>query len=118
VTGTITPAVLKSFYNINGVGSSAATQGVYETLTQYYSPKDLAQFQNAYKLSTAGPVISIGNHASSQHCIDTPNDCLEGNHYIYIHLYLYISIYVCTYIIYENMLIYIYLCIHYLIMYT
>lgn len=81
VTGFITPAVLKSFYNINGVGSSAATQSVYETLTQYYSPADLLKFQQTYKLSTASAVINIGAHNSDSQCITTPNNCIEGNYF-------------------------------------
>jgi hypothetical protein len=36
VTGTITPTILKSFYNINGIAIANATQEVFATLTQHY----------------------------------------------------------------------------------
>lgn len=36
VSGSITPTILKSFYNINGIAIANATQEVYATLTQHY----------------------------------------------------------------------------------
>ena len=79
-SGYITPSLLASNYNIGTAkGSLLSTQSVFETLTQYYSPADLLKFQNTFGVSTAGEVINIGAHSSDSQCINTPDNCLEGN---------------------------------------
>lgn len=78
--GYITPSVLRSAYNLDGsYGSTVSTQGLFETLTQSYSPSDLLSFQNLYGLSKEGKVISIGDHESDAACLDNGYDCIEGN---------------------------------------
>lgn len=78
-SGYITPDVLTSFYNVDSsVGTSSSLQAVYQSLTQYYSPKDLAQFQNLFNLQSS-TVTNIGNRNSDAACTSNSNDCIEGN---------------------------------------
>lgn len=77
--GYITPAVLKTFYNVDSsVGSADATQLVYEALSEYYSPADLAKFQSSFQLQS-GSVINNSNHNSDSACIANAGVCSEGN---------------------------------------
>ena len=77
--GTITPDVLTAYYNVDSsFGSSASSQAVYQSLTQYYSPKDLAQFQSQFNVQPS-PVINIGNRNSDAACMANSLDCIEGN---------------------------------------
>ena len=79
-SGFITPAILRSTYNIDGsLGSDESTQGLYETLTQSYSPMDLLQFQRQYGVSQSGVVTNIGDHSSDATCLKDGYDCIEGN---------------------------------------
>ena len=77
--GTITPDVLTAYYNVDTtVGTSSSSQAVYQSLTQYYSPTDLAQFQNQFN-KPSSPVINIGNRNKDAACMANPADCGEGN---------------------------------------
>lgn len=77
--GSITPTVLKSFYNIDStIGSRNSTQAVFETVTQYYSPQDLLKFQSTFNLNL-GPVLNVGGHNNDSQCIMNSENCLEGN---------------------------------------
>ena len=77
--GYITPDVLTSFYNVDSsFGTSSSLQAVYQSLTQYYSPKDLVQFQNLFNLQSS-TVTNIGNRNSDAACTANSNDCIEGN---------------------------------------
>lgn len=78
--GYITPSILRSTYNIDeSLGSDESTQGLYETLTQSYSPSDLLKFQKQYGVSQSGIVTSIGNHSSDATCLNDGYNCIEGN---------------------------------------
>mmetsp|Transcript_21927 Transcript_21927/g.21212 ORF Transcript_21927/g.21212 Transcript_21927/m.21212 type:complete len:770 (+) Transcript_21927:254-2563(+) len=79
VSGTIEPPLLKSYYDIEGVGSTAATQGMFQSLDQHYSPDDLLTFQRRYGLDTTAQQLNVGNHDDSQRCRDRSDDCTEGN---------------------------------------
>jgi hypothetical protein len=79
VTRTITPTVLRSFYNINGISIANATQQVFATLTQHYSPADLFKHHRLYGLVETAKQVNIGNHSNDQVCINSLNDCIEGN---------------------------------------
>ena len=49
--GEVTPEVLKSTYGIvNSTGSSLASQAVFSTTGQTFSPSDLTAFQTAFDL--------------------------------------------------------------------
>jgi hypothetical protein len=79
VNRTITPTVLRSFYNINGISIANATQQVFATLTQHYSPADLLKHHRLYGLVETAKQVNIGNHSNDQVCINSLNDCIEGN---------------------------------------
>lgn len=76
----ITPALLKSFYNVgSATGSGLVSQAVFESLGQYWSPSDLATFQSNFK-ETADPVdTDIGGHSATYQCALDPNNCAEAN---------------------------------------
>ena len=77
--GSITPDVLTTFYNVDSsVGTSSSTQAVYQTLTQYYSPKDLAQFQSQFGKQSS-TVINIGDRNDDSACMANSLNCIEGN---------------------------------------
>lgn len=79
-SGFIDPAVLKAYYNIDSdVGSARATQAVYETIGQYYSPADLKQFQELFFLEPRTVDIDVGGHVSDTVCKSSPRKCIESN---------------------------------------
>merc|ERR1712063_141352 len=75
----VTPAALKSFYKITGVGSASSSQGVYESLSQTASPSDLATFQRQFNLPSEKIARDIGGHVSDSACSINPNNCAEAN---------------------------------------
>lgn len=78
-SGYITPGLLKSFYNVdNSIGSADATQSVYQSNSEYYSPSDLAKFQSVFNLQS-GIVYNNANHNSDSQCVTNPSNCLEGS---------------------------------------
>jgi tripeptidyl-peptidase I len=79
INGYITPAVLKSFYNVdNSIGSADATQLVYQSISEYYSPADLAKFQSSFNL-LPGTVYNNAGHNSDAQCNANYDTCLEGS---------------------------------------
>jgi tripeptidyl-peptidase I len=79
-SGFIDPAVLKAYYNIDSdVGNAHATQAVYETIGQYYSPADLRQFQDLFSLRPNTVAVDVGGHVSDTLCRTTPRKCVESN---------------------------------------
>lgn len=79
-SGSATPAFLNSYYNIDSnTGSMKASQSLYESLGQYYSPADLTQFQNTYNLPKDAVDEVIGGHESDAQCLDDANNCVEAN---------------------------------------
>lgn len=82
VSGEITPPILKKYYNISGLGSLDATQGVYESLSQFYGPTDLYRFQQNFNLNTTANVIVIGGGNDQNVCNDlitNVDNCGEGS---------------------------------------
>eukprot|EP01035_Chromulina_nebulosa_P020460 gene20460-26548_t len=80
VTGVITPAVLNSYYNItSNTGSELASQAVFESLGQYYSPSDLTQFQETYDIPVQAISEDIGGYSSDSECTADANNCAEAN---------------------------------------
>lgn len=80
VTGTITPATLNKYYGItSNTGNSKVSQSVFETIGQYYSPSDLAQFQKTYGLPNQPVAVDIGGFASDTQCTSNANNCAEAN---------------------------------------
>jgi len=78
--GNTTPALLTSFYKItsNTVASSSATQSLFESLLQYYSPTDLTSFQKAFNVPVQAIGTVIGTNKPTA-CTQNPNNCVEAN---------------------------------------
>jgi tripeptidyl-peptidase-1 len=64
---------------IDEVGNSNASQCVFGTHNQYFSPTDLTKFQQQYGLPVQAVYDSIGGHESSAVCDATAESCTEGN---------------------------------------
>jgi tripeptidyl-peptidase I len=80
VTGVVTPSLLNSYYSINSnIGSIKASQAVFETIGQYFSPKDLLGFQQYYGLPEQPVSRFIGGHVSDTICNTSPETCMEAN---------------------------------------
>ena len=76
--GSVYPAILNEAYNIDSnIGHPRATQAVYESLDQFFSPNDLTAFQERYGLPLIPVNQSIGDHSSDSHCIANWYDCVE-----------------------------------------
>lgn len=79
-SGTVTPSVINQVYNINSnTGNAQATQSLFESLDQTYSPSDLTVFQDQYNLPEDPVDDVIGGHEDDATCSDNPNDCAEAN---------------------------------------
>lgn len=78
---TVTPSLVKSYHEIDStVGNSLASQAVYETIGQTYSPADLAAFQRHFKLSVEPVAHVINGHSSDNVCASNGgSDCIEAN---------------------------------------
>lgn len=77
--GTTTPDLLNSFYHItSNNGNGKGSQSLYASLDQYYSPADLATFQNKFNLPHDEVDTVIGGHEDDGKCRN-PNNCAEAN---------------------------------------
>jgi tripeptidyl-peptidase I len=75
--GFVDPNWLRYYYNMSDShGSSLSTQAVYANGLDYFSPDDLADFQEIVVKQKLQPAISIGDHSSPDARV---NDCGEGN---------------------------------------
>jgi len=80
ITGSITPAVLNSYYHITtNTGNSLASQCLFESLDQSYSPSDLSTFETNYGLPSDSVDSVVGGHESDSDCVADPNNCGEAN---------------------------------------
>jgi len=79
-SGYITPSLLNSYYDIfTNDGHNLATQSIFSSSNQYFSPANIASFQQAYNIP-AHPVDADPNHRSSSfQCISNPSKCQESN---------------------------------------
>ncbi|KAJ1424378.1 peptidase S8/S53 domain-containing protein [Ochromonadaceae sp. CCMP2298] len=78
--GSVTPALLNSYYDITtNRGSSKASQSVFESLGQYYSPADLSLFETNYGLPQEVVAEDIGGYVSDSECVSDANTCIEAN---------------------------------------
>lgn len=77
----MTPAKLKSYYNINGIPINLSNQSIFATIDQTFSPDNLDQFQSYFNLPSNPITSNIGGHASSSLCQDPQNvnQCIEAN---------------------------------------
>jgi tripeptidyl-peptidase-1 len=77
---TMTAAKLNDYYHIpSNTGNNLASQSLYESLEQYYSPNDLTAFQKKYNLPVEAVAADVGGYVSDQKCIDDANNCAEAN---------------------------------------
>ena len=80
ITGSVTPAVLNSYYNIpSNTGNALGSQCLFESLDQSYSPADLSQFETTYDLAQDAVDTVIGEHEDDNVCKRNPNNCAEAN---------------------------------------
>jgi len=80
ITGSITPKVLNEYYHISSnTGNSLASQCLFESLDQSYSPSDLSTFEANYNLPSDSVDTVIGGHESDSDCTADPNNCAEAN---------------------------------------
>eukprot|EP00597_Dinobryon_sp_UTEXLB2267_P003059 CAMPEP_0170068434 /NCGR_PEP_ID=MMETSP0019_2-20121128/7411_1 /TAXON_ID=98059 /ORGANISM="Dinobryon sp., Strain UTEXLB2267" /LENGTH=565 /DNA_ID=CAMNT_0010276079 /DNA_START=27 /DNA_END=1724 /DNA_ORIENTATION=- len=78
--GSITPALLNSYYGVtSNTGNSLGSQAVFESLGQYYSPSDLALFQENYNLPSDSVDAVVGGYESDEACATDANNCVEAN---------------------------------------
>lgn len=78
--GSVTPALLNSYYNIkSNIGNSLASQSLFESLGQYYSPNDLTQFEQTYGVPVQPVAYDIGGFVSDSECVEDANNCAEAN---------------------------------------
>ena len=76
----ITPAVLDTFYAIDSnTGSKLASQAVFETSGQTFSPDDLATFEKTFNLPSDAVDTDVGGHSSDALCEVLANECTEAN---------------------------------------
>ena len=77
------PSKLKEAYNVDStLGHPLATQAVFETMSQYFSPEDLKDFQLTFAVPEMSVNTSFGNHSmSSAECQVETNvtSCHQGN---------------------------------------
>jgi tripeptidyl-peptidase-1 len=78
-TGSVNPALIKSFYNvnINSCTNKNSSDSLFET-GQSFSPTDLTIFQNQYNLPKQAVASTIGPDESYL-CKISPNSCVEAN---------------------------------------
>ena len=79
-SGNVSPALLNSFYHIteNTVNDAGASQSLFESLGQSYSPADLTAFQQQYGLPQTPVAKVVGSNQPSQ-CAQNPNNCFEAS---------------------------------------
>eukprot|EP00598_Pedospumella_elongata_P007545 CAMPEP_0184969134 /NCGR_PEP_ID=MMETSP1098-20130426/1976_1 /TAXON_ID=89044 /ORGANISM="Spumella elongata, Strain CCAP 955/1" /LENGTH=558 /DNA_ID=CAMNT_0027490869 /DNA_START=52 /DNA_END=1728 /DNA_ORIENTATION=+ len=78
--GSITPALLNSYYDItSNKGSPKVSQAVFESLGQYYSPSDLSLFEKTYNIPQQDIAVDIGGYVSDSECVADANNCIEAN---------------------------------------
>lgn len=76
----VTPAFFNRQYDISSnLGHANASQLVYESLGQYYSPADLAQFQSENSIPVHGVTYDVNGFASDIACEISPGNCGEAN---------------------------------------
>jgi hypothetical protein len=79
-TYAVTPATLNTFYNISSnVGHRNATQLIYASINQTFSPNDLAQFQRELGVPQSPVTSDYNGHSDDSLCIIDEGDCGEAN---------------------------------------
>jgi len=78
--GTATPDLIASYYHITSrtVQNQGATQSLFESLGQDFSPADLSSFQSKYNIPS-NPVKTVIGPNKAGACSANPNNCVEAN---------------------------------------
>lgn len=77
-TGSVTPYLLNSVYNISGIVTHPnATQSVFESLGQSFSVSDLAAFDSQFNLLFSPPTVVGPNNPTE--CSSNANNCAEAS---------------------------------------
>lgn len=81
IADVITPLKIRNFYNmsVNTKGSEASTQAVFAALHQYFSPKNLVDFQTRFQLTPQNITNQVGNYSSDSQCVALVDNCVESN---------------------------------------
>lgn len=89
IPGYVTPALLNEYYWIgSNTGSALASQCVYESINQTYSPTDLTYFQEQFNLPVEAVAFDIGGHEWNEACVaDAGGNCGEANLDVQVLLY-------------------------------
>ena len=81
--GYVYPDLIDSYYGItNNVGNSLATQCVYSTGGQIFSPPDLTNFQQTFNVPVENYLSYVGGNVNSTYCYgpgNPPQFCDEAN---------------------------------------
>ena len=78
--GWMTPSKLRAYYNMSdAMGSINSTQAIYASVGQYFSPRNLADFQADQGSPVMPAVREYGDHSNDTKCIVSPNSCAEAN---------------------------------------
>ena len=78
--GYMTPHTLRDYYNMSkAMGSVNSTQMIYASSNQYYSPKNLADFQRELGFPVQPAVLEYGGHSDDAVCQMNNGRCAEGN---------------------------------------
>jgi len=79
-SGYVTPSLINSVYGIvsNQITNQLATQSVFESLGQSYSPEDLTQFQETYNV-TINPIYNVIGPNTPSQCTPGANACDEAS---------------------------------------
>jgi hypothetical protein len=76
MNNTMTPCRVRQVYSITGVGSPAATQGVFSSRNESFSPSDLRTFQLAFNLKSNPIATVVGGHMNGDRvCAGGKIDC-------------------------------------------
>jgi len=78
--GNINPMYINELYSIsdNTVSNQMATQSLFESLGQSFSPADLIQFEEAFDIPVHNITDIIGSDNATE-CAENANDCIEAN---------------------------------------
>jgi tripeptidyl-peptidase I len=78
--GYTTLSKIKQVYNVgNSKGSASSSQGIFASISQYFSPADLASFQSESGIPNQPVKSAPFGYSSDNQCVSDPNNCVEGN---------------------------------------
>jgi hypothetical protein len=77
---SVTPSLISDYYNISSnIGDPRATQAVYESMGQNFSPSDVEAFLDDMGVTGNNVVLTARGHQNSTECAVNANACSEAN---------------------------------------